>query len=93
MAVGAFARDPVLLQELVSGLASHPLVAGAAVTEPGGDVLAAAGAGATLKELGGTAGMSVSKPLASPFNREESVGVLLIRADDAGIRAAARHDA
>ena len=93
VAVGAFARDPVLLQELVSGLASHPLVAGAAVTEPGGAVLATAGTGAVLKDIGSNAEMSVIKPLSSPFNRDESVGSLLIRADDAGIRAAARSEA
>lgn len=93
VAVGAFARDPVLLQELVSGLASHPLVAGATVTEPGGNVLATAGGGATARDIGRNAGLSVIKSLMSPFSPEESVGFLLIRADDAGIRAVARRDA
>jgi diguanylate cyclase (GGDEF)-like protein/PAS domain S-box-containing protein len=93
VAVGAFARDPVLLRELVSGLSSHSMVAGAAVTGIGGDVLATAGRGATLQDVGRDAGMSIIKPLVSPFDGGESVGTLLIWADDAGIRAAARHEA
>jgi diguanylate cyclase (GGDEF)-like protein/PAS domain S-box-containing protein len=93
VAVGTFARDPVLLQELVSGLASHPLVAGATVTDLGGHVLATAGGGATAKDIDANAGLSVIQSLVSPFNREELVGHLLIRADDAGIRAVARRDA
>ena len=93
VAVGTFARDPVLLQELVSGLASHPLVAGATVTDLGGNVLATAGGGATTKDIDANAGLSVIQSLVSPFNREELLGHLLIRADDAGIRAVARRDA
>ncbi len=90
LAVGAFAVDPVLLSEVVEGLAQNPLVATAQVVSPKGALLAVSKKKAGVSDTGA---MSVDRPLASPFDRKEQVGLLRIQGDDAHIRDAANQQA
>ena len=62
LAVGAFAADPVLLSEVVEGLAQNPLVATAQVVSPQGALLAASKKKAGMSDTGA---MSVDRPLAA----------------------------
>ena len=90
LAVGAFAADPVLLSEVVEGLAQNPLVATAQVVSPQGVLLAVSKKKAGVSDAGA---MSVDRPLASPFDRKEQVGLLRIQGNDAHIRDAANQQA
>ena len=90
LAVGAFAADPVLLSEVVEGLAQNPLVATAQVVSPKGALLAVSKKKTGVSDIGA---MSVDRPLASPFDRKEQVGLLRIQGDDAHIRGAANQQA
>lgn len=102
-AIGAFAADQVLLQELVDGLARHPLVAQASALGKEGAKLAERQS-AQLRGAPGDsaiaganpdadAGLKVERPLVSPFDTAEQVGTLLVLADDARVAAMARSEA
>jgi two-component system sensor histidine kinase/response regulator len=88
--VGAYAVDPVLLREIVDGLKSNGLVAAAEVRSVKGEELARAGP--KLAVTADTA-MSIERPLLSPFDRTEQVGVLRVVGDAARIKAAALEEA
>jgi signal transduction histidine kinase/DNA-binding response OmpR family regulator len=90
LAVGAYAADPVLLTEVLGGLAQNALVAKAEVRSAQGALLASSTGKSTAPSA---AGMSFERPLASPFDRSERVGVLHIRGDDDHIGAAANQQA
>jgi signal transduction histidine kinase/HPt (histidine-containing phosphotransfer) domain-containing protein len=86
VAVGAYASDPVLLQEVVDGLTRNKLVASAEVQSASGKAIARSGReDPTLP----AAGLSIRHALASPFDAKEQIGVLRIRADDQRIAATA----
>jgi signal transduction histidine kinase/DNA-binding response OmpR family regulator len=89
VAVGVFAGDPVLLGEVVEGLARNDIVGAVAVR----------GADGTLRAHTGTSGAAVPSdavvvelPLASPFDANERIGTLVVAADGARIGAAARRE-
>ncbi len=98
-AIGAFAADQVLLQELVDGLARHPLVAQASALGKEGARLAERqsaqlrGASGDTAVAGGDVGLRVERALLSPFDTAEQVGTLLVLADDARVAAMARSEA
>ena len=98
-AIGAFAADQVLLQELVDGLARHPLVAQASALGKDGARLAERqsaqlrGASGETAIAGGDVGLRVERALLSPFDTAEQVGTLLVLADDARVAAMARSEA
>ncbi|WP_284618957.1 diguanylate cyclase domain-containing protein [Aquabacterium humicola] len=85
-AVGAYARDRILLDELTDGLARNPLVARVEVLAPDGTLLAQRGAARTAD----AADVVVEARLAAPFDANESVGRLRIVADPDRVRADAR---
>jgi signal transduction histidine kinase len=90
VAIGAFAADPVLLREVVSGLARNELVASAEVRAASGVLLARSGREGVEPP---PQGMAFEQPLASPFDASERVGVLRIWGNDERIGAAATHEA
>jgi signal transduction histidine kinase/DNA-binding response OmpR family regulator len=83
-ASGAYARDPVLLGEIVRGLARNELVALAEVRSPDGQPVARAGRASSAPAEDET---TIEQPLASPFDADERVGVLRIEADRERIAA------
>jgi signal transduction histidine kinase/CheY-like chemotaxis protein len=90
VAEGAYAKDPVLLNEVARGLARNELVAAIEIRSEGGALLTRSVAGGTAPSH---AGLFVQRPLASPFNANESVGTLRIWADEARIADSASQDA
>ena len=90
LAVGAYAADPVLLAEVAEGLTQNALVAAAEVRSAQGKVLARSADKAGAPAM---SGMSIERPLFSPFDRLEQVGVLRIRGDDGHISAVANQQA
>ncbi|MDE2505567.1 MAG: hypothetical protein KGL18_21600, partial [Burkholderiales bacterium] len=89
VAVGAYASDPVLLQEVVDGLTRDELVGRAEFRRTDGRVLAQGGrrAGAA-----GDGGLAVELPIISPFDASERLGQLSLRADARRIAAAASRE-
>ncbi|MEY3295116.1 MAG: hypothetical protein RLZZ451_1164 [Pseudomonadota bacterium] len=83
-ATGAYAGDPVLLGEIVGGLARNELVALAEVRAPDGRTMARAGRAAPAPA---PAEITIEQPLSSPLDGTERVGVLRIEADGARIDA------
>jgi diguanylate cyclase (GGDEF)-like protein/PAS domain S-box-containing protein len=89
-AVGAYARDRVLLGEIASGLTRHPWVANVRIEQPGQAPIVQDAPGASAPD-------GVTPPfrqaLISPFDPTETVGLLLIGANQVAISAAAREQA
>ena len=90
LAVGAYARDDVLLGELLDGVAHHPSVARVEVLDATGAPMADA-SGTTKVEQAARA--SFETALASPFNPSESVGTLRVWLDGTRLAAEARQQA
>ena len=93
VAIGAFAADRVLVQEVVDGLARNDLVAAVEVHSARGEPLAHSERGGSATVASADMEMSVDRPLVSPFDAAERVGVLRIRADHERIGAAATQEA
>lgn len=89
-AIGTYAQDKVLLDELIHGLARNPLVATAFITDPGNKVLVQHSRNAKHDV---SDGLTVERRLASPFDTHETVGTLCIRADAAQLEQNARAEA
>ncbi|RZM02722.1 MAG: diguanylate cyclase [Variovorax sp.] len=86
LAVGAYARDEVLLRELIEGLSHHPSVSRVSVMDAMDQPMAAAG--------GAAAGApSFASILDSPFNPTETVGRLRVWLDTDRLAAEARRQA
>ena len=81
---GAFAGDPVLLREIVAGLARNDLVAAAEVRAVDGSVL---GSASRIARTPGEAPLSIRQQLVSPFDASEAVGTLIVDANRARIDA------
>jgi len=86
VAVGAYAKDPILLNEIVAGLAHNPSVAAAEVRSPNGESLAHSG-DASAAMSGEHA--AIVLPLTSPFDSKEQVGVLRVWEDETRTSASA----
>ncbi len=89
-AIGCFADDRVLLQEVIDGIASHPLVGSVAVLDAKGDMLVLQRAAS--RAVNG-AGVTIDRRLISPFNKIEQVGTLRIEANMPRLHADARAEA
>ncbi len=90
LSIGAFANDPVLLQEVVSGLARNEWVDVAEVVAPDGHRLAQAarpGVGPGLQ------GSWLQRPVLSPFDGSERLALLRIQINEARVRADADREA
>lgn len=93
--IGAYASDKVLLKEVIDGLAMNHLVDEVRVLDAAGQVLLAvahpheAAAPPPTTE----ASVRVVRPLMSPFEAQEKVGSLEIRANIAKLRENARTEA
>lgn len=85
VAVGAYARDQVLLKELVEGLARHPSVSRVAILDINGTLLAAAPTIAADSSASDAvpddAAPSFETSLTSPFDASESSGRLQVWLD------------
>ncbi|MDE2370862.1 MAG: response regulator [Burkholderiales bacterium] len=89
VAVGAYASDPVLLQEVVDGLTRDELVGSVEFRRADARVLAHGGRNAGA---GGEGVLGVDLPIISPFDASERLGTLSLRADAERIAAAASHE-
>lgn len=95
IAIGAFAADPVLVREVVDGLARNPLVAMAQVRLTNGEVLAqnpdVEMSGLNTTVLAGQ--IHIDQFLFSPFDEVEQVGVLRILANAEHVAKTAKQEA
>ena len=90
IAIGAFARDSLLLKEVVDGLMRNELVADIEVVSQEGVALVNS---ETLSRRGHRGSMLIELELKSPFAASESVGTLRIWGDESRIAAIAKDDA
>ncbi|XVJ68680.1 MAG: response regulator [Rhizobacter sp.] len=90
VAVGAYAKDTVLLTEIAQGLSQNQLINSVAVWSADGNLLAQvrSQAGSNIDYE-----ISVEKSLVSPFDRTERVGVFHILGNDERIYAQAKNEA
>ncbi len=97
LAVGVYARDDVLLKELVEGLSRHPSVAKVGILDATGGLLASQSAhsrtGKQVDAAGGKAVPSFEEPLMSPFDAREPVGTLRVWLDAGKLSAEAGRQA
>lgn len=89
-AVGAYARDQVLLQEIATGLTRHPWVASVRIEQPGQPPIVQGSAEGTDTGQDHT---PYRQTLVSPFDAQEAVGLLLIQPNQQAITSAAREQA
>ncbi len=73
-AIGAYAGDQVLIQEILHGIADNPLIERAEVLGSDRALLGQAGTAAQIA----TQSMTVDYPLSSPFDASEQVGLLRV---------------
>ena len=95
VAVGAYARDDVLLGELIGGVAHHPSVSRVRVLDAQGGVMATADGATASADRGPAAARAPSfeSTLSSPFNPAEEVGRLCVWLDTTRLAAEARRQA
>lgn len=99
VAVGIYARDEVLLKELMAGLARHPSVARVAVSDSNGSQMATAssslspGGAAASAAATSHAAPSFESILGSPFNPAEPVGRLQVWLDSSRLSYEAQNQA
>lgn len=90
LAIGAYAKDAVLLQEVAGGLARNELVDVVEVVAADGSALAKVLRTGATERLDATL---LTRPLVSPFDAKESLGQLRIRLNDAKVQADADREA
>jgi diguanylate cyclase (GGDEF)-like protein/PAS domain S-box-containing protein len=90
-AIAAYAHDPVLMQEMVDGLARSSLVSGARIVAADGRVLVRAPAGGPA--VVARSELRRDLPLASPFDAAETVGALEVDIDVAQVARIASREA
>jgi len=91
-AVGAFAADRVLLQEIIDGLLRNPLVARVEIQTAAGLQLQGPAAIQAVR-LPGDETLAVTRALTSPFDANDPVGQLHVVGDLARLQEAARGQA
>ena len=91
-AVGAFAADQVLLQEIIDGLLRNPLVARVEIRTAAGLQLQGPAAAQAMRPPGDET-LAVTRALKSPFDANEPVGQLHVVGDLARLQEAARAQA
>ncbi|RZI65812.1 MAG: HAMP domain-containing protein, partial [Pseudomonas sp.] len=95
LSVGVYARDEVLLKELIEGVARHPSVAQVTVRDVAGSTMATKIVVATMV-AGNSAhagAASFESVLSSPFNPDEAIGRLQVWLDSTRLAAEARRQA
>jgi PAS domain S-box-containing protein len=93
-AIGAYAGDRGLLQQMVDGIALNPLVAHVDVVSPSGEILAQRDGSSEDGSVKAIPGPVVSEhALHSPFDSEVPVGTLRVRADSSRAEATANDEA
>ncbi|MDO9236402.1 MAG: diguanylate cyclase [Aquabacterium sp.] len=80
-AIGVYAQDKVLLQELIDGLAQNPLVAKVEVIDAKGHTLVSHINQSEHGTQGETKTSTVSRRLISPFDKGEHLGAVVITED------------
>ena len=90
VAIGAFANDAVLLQEVAGGLARNELVDVVEVLTADGRALTKVLRSGATERLDATL---LTRPIVSPFDANESLGQLRIRLNDAKVQADADREA
>ncbi len=90
VAIGVFANDAVLLQEVAGGLARNELVDMVVVTAADGRALAKVLRPGATERLGTTL---LTRPVVSPFDANEELGQLRIHLNDAKVQADADREA
>ena len=90
LAIGAYAKDEVLLQEVAGGLARNELVNVVEVVAADGRALAKVLRPGGVERPGATL---LTRPLVSPFDAKESLGQLRIHLNDDKARADADREA
>jgi two-component system sensor histidine kinase/response regulator len=90
VAIGAFARDDVLLGEVIDGLVRNELVHAIEIHSSTGEVLASREAGRAAQR---SSELKVESVLRSPFRSEEPVGRLVIWGDASRMNEIASKDA
>lgn len=90
LAIGAYAKDEVLLHEVAGGLARNELVDVVEVVAADGRALAKVVRKGASEHADATL---LTRPLVSPFDARESLGQLRIRLNDARVRADANQEA
>ncbi|MCE4539940.1 sensor domain-containing diguanylate cyclase [Pelomonas sp. P7] len=90
LAIGAYAQDAVLLQEVAGGLARNELVNRVEVLAADGRALAQARRPGAPGDAHGTL---LARPLVSPFDARESLGQLRVHLNDAKVQADADREA
>jgi diguanylate cyclase (GGDEF)-like protein/PAS domain S-box-containing protein len=90
-AVAAYTRDALLLREVADGLARNALVADVEVRGTSGESLLAPRANPSAS--GAATVLTVTRPLRSPFDAKDTVGLLVLRADMQQLENSARSQA
>lgn len=95
VAIGAYASDLVLLEEVVEGLARNSLVARVEVYSNNGQILLQSAEVESAANIDSLAARSpyIERALYSPFDVEERIGAIRIFAQPAHIAAASRKEA
>jgi diguanylate cyclase (GGDEF)-like protein len=95
-AIGAYAGDRVLLEEIAAGLAQHPMVARVRVDLLAGSGVEAAGQRVldpSLLTSADAQALLLDQPLVSPFDADEVVGRLWVQGDPMAVQQEARTQA
>jgi len=93
VAIGAYANDAVLLQEVAGGLARNELVNVVEVVAADGRALAKVLRPGAVETGGDAGGTLLTRPIVSPFDAAEQLGQLRIHLNDAKVQADADREA
>lgn len=94
VAIGTFANDPVLIKEVVDGLARNSMVATAQVVLLNNEVLVQNTKSLVLSDnlFDASSAIFVERRLFSPFDENEQIGTLRILADENYVAASAKQE-
>lgn len=92
LAIGTYASDPILLNEVVNGLARSTMVSLVEIRSLQDEILARAPKTA-IHPTATSDNLHIVKPLFSPFDSDEQIGILHIYAQQTQIASAARQEA
>ncbi|RZI67095.1 MAG: HAMP domain-containing protein, partial [Pseudomonas sp.] len=95
LSVGVYARDEVLLKELIEGVARHPSVARISVRDASNSALITSTGSSLMAQdsIASPGPASFESMLVSPFNPDETIGRLQVWLDSTRLAAEARQQA
>ncbi|RZI54462.1 MAG: diguanylate cyclase [Pseudomonas sp.] len=95
LSVGVYARDEVLLKEMIDGMARHPSVARVSVRDAANNALITSTANGAMAQdsIASPGTASFESLLVSPFNADETIGHLQVWLDSTRLAAEARRQA